>query len=97
MGSRRSRAEWESIVAEHLRLGGTLKRDAALLGVHPVTLQQWTKRLQGDAGAGGRLPRFVDVRGSDAPTGLRVRCGSVSLEFETLPPAAWMAELLGRC
>jgi hypothetical protein len=54
--TRRSTAEWEQIVAEHVRLGGTMKKDAALLGVHPVTLQQWTKRLSSAAVRGNGAP-----------------------------------------
>jgi DNA-binding transcriptional regulator YdaS (Cro superfamily) len=94
---RRSRAEWEGIVAEHIRLGGTLKRDAALLGVHPVTLQQWTKRLAprsgGESGAPGR---FVPVVG--APSGrVTVRVRDVVVEFESAPSVAWLVELAARC
>jgi hypothetical protein len=31
--TRRSKAEWEQIVAEHVRLGGTLEQPAAVLRV----------------------------------------------------------------
>jgi DNA-binding transcriptional regulator YdaS (Cro superfamily) len=91
--TRRSKAEWEQIVAEHVRLGGTLKKDAALLGVHPVTLQQWTKRLSSAAVRGNGAPaRFVPVAG--APSGrVTVRYRDVVVEFESAPLVAWVAEL----
>lgn len=95
--TRRSKAEWEQIVAEHVRLGGTLKKDAALLGVHPVTLQQWTKRLGSAAVRGSSPPaRFVPVVGG--PSGrVTVRYRDLVVEFDSAPSVAWLMELASRC
>jgi hypothetical protein len=84
-------------VAEHLRLGGTLKREAAELGVHPVSLQLWTNRLcAASAAEESAGAHFVPVVGR-GQVRLTVWFRDVVPEFEGLPSSAWLAELLARC
>ena len=100
MGGRRSRCQWQEICAAHAASGLTARQFAVLAGVNRHTLNwwRWTFRRGERAevpGGGGFVEVVEAVGGARARVVLRV--GGAALEFEALPPAAWVAELVSRC
>ena len=97
MAKRRGREFWQRLVDEYERRpkGVTQVEFASKHGVNLGTLQSWLYRLRRDQSAMTRhkpAPRFIEIETPVAPL-VRVRVGAVCVDFETLPPPAWVAEL----
>lgn len=100
MGGRRSRGQWRELCSAHAASGLTARAFAELAGVNRHTLNwwRWTLRREGrsEVAAGAGFVEVVEAVGG-ARARVRVLAGGVVLEFEALPPAAWVAELASRC
>ena len=97
MAKRRGREFWQRLFDEYERRpkGLTQAEFARKHGVNLGTLQSWLYRLRRDQKAMARVestPRFIEIEAPVAPL-VRVRVGAVCVDFETLPPPAWVAEL----
>ena len=104
MSKKRSRLEWERIVAERARRGETIVAAAMRHGVKAGTLAWWEhefrrQRNQTLPAVRGRAG-FVQLVSSPAPgdsrtlagspVAARLRLGDVHLELAEIPPAAWV-------
>lgn len=98
---RRGRSEWRELCAAREASGLTARAFAEQAGVNWNTLSWWGWRLRREARLDGApAPGFVEVVAA-APArttaALVVRVGALTLEFGSLPPAAWLAEVAARC
>lgn len=97
---RKSRREWTGLVEAWRVSGQTQVEFAAAHRVNVHSLRWWIYDLRKHAAAAEPARgRFVELGGSaeDAPaagSGVRVELEHAVLEFTTLPPAAWLRELL---
>lgn len=71
-------------------------------GINQSTFSKWRRRLAKETSNASALvavaePRFiaVDLPAAEKPL-VRVSLGAVTVDFETLPPPAWVAELAAR-
>jgi transposase-like protein len=68
-------------------------------GINQSTFSKWRRRFASETSALVSIaePRFVAVELPAAERPLvRVSLGAVTVDFETLPPPAWVAELAAR-
>jgi hypothetical protein len=97
----RTATQWERIVAEYEASGAAVRRFALRRGIAGSTLALRVRRQREAAEQALQAEPvhhagFVEVVGSSEASHLRIRTGSgVELEFGSLPPAAWVSELLG--
>jgi len=97
----RSRAFWKDVVAKFHASGLSQAAFARDIKVHPMTLNNWIKKLREEAITVAE-PQFLEVVPSGAasstaptwPTATRIVVGGVSVEFCDLPPVAYVTALL---
>ena len=104
MGQRRSREQWDRIVAAYVESGLSRAAFATAFGVPLGTLQYQLGR-RGRLGATGSSNErgFVEVPWSRSPPAasadtltVEVRLGDhLAIRASTWPPASWLAEVLG--
>jgi|GEM_PF-4059370 len=96
-GEKGGRAFWTTTVAELEHSGLRVAVFARSRGLNAASLYAWRRRLRVTDKQPGR---FLEVSTTTAPatsTAVRISLGALVLELDALPPAAWVAELLGRC
>lgn len=91
------RTDWEPIIEEYLAAPTSTHREfTEPRGLKLRTFRRWLRKLrrEREGAVVKRRSEFVEVElpTSSAPL-VRVALGDVSVEFETLPPPAWVAEL----
>lgn len=97
---RKTRQQWVGLVEAWRASGQTQVEFAAVHGVNVHTLRWWVHDLRAHSSAvGPARGRFVELGSAveDPPAqhaGVRVELEHAVLEFSTLPPAAWLRELL---
>lgn len=103
---RRGRAFWETLVLEFGQTRGmTQQAFAESKGVHIGTFRHWIYRLRQEQTPENRqgavVRRTVTTRSTadfvelefDRSVFVTVRLGNVNVDFSTVPPPAWVAEL----
>lgn len=97
---RMERSWWAAQVAAQMRSGLSQRAYCEERGVSLSSFARWRKRLERE-GSHAELAvveepvRFVEVElpvQAEKPL-VRVSLGAVTVDFETLPPPAWVAEL----
>lgn len=73
----------------------TVRAYAERHGVAASTLHRWRSQLREEK----HTPSFVEIETDERPafTGCVLTVGGVVLTLESLPPAAWVAELAAAC
>ena len=91
------RNDWEPIIEEYLAAPTPTHREfTEPRGLKLRTFRRWLLRLRRERQGAivKRTSEFVEVELPQVSVPLvRVAVGDVSVEFETLPPPAWVAEL----
>ena len=100
-GKRRGRSWWAAQVAAQARSGLSQRAFCEARGVSLSSFARWRKRLQvedepRELAVVEEPVRFVEVELPVQPAKplVRVSLGAVTVDFETLPPPAWVAELV---
>ena len=93
--TRRTREEWRRLCAGSFDSGMTVRAYAERHGVNANTLSWWRSQLRDELDS----PSFVEIAtGTSSPSGgSEVTVRSVVISLDSLPPAAWVAELAARC
>ncbi|MFT5993671.1 MAG: hypothetical protein ACI82G_002675 [Bradymonadia bacterium] len=98
----RSESDWSRICARHERSGMTARAFAEAHDLNYKTLLWWRSRLRSlaETPVESSAQRFVEV--VDEPlavsdVGVTIRCGNNVIECASLPPAAWVREVVGAC
>ena len=93
----RGRAYWTPIVEAFLDEPDISQREFCRnRGVSYRNFGRWLRKLRAEREKPGSLERqFVEVELPSPPSAplVRVQLGRVTVDFETLPPPAWIAEL----
>ena len=99
----RDREFWEPIVNEYERVreSVTHREFAARHGVAVGSFQAWLYQLRQERESVALQSEPVEFIDLDVPPSVvaplvRVRIGYVAVEFDTLPPPAWIVELAAR-
>lgn len=97
--SRKSKGKswWAAQIAAFERSGLSQRAFCETRGLSKSTFAKWRRRVQADATAlavADERPQFVELElpAVAAPL-VRVSIGRLHVDFETLPPPAWVAEL----
>lgn len=95
--TRRTREEWRRLCAGSFDSGMTVRAYAERHGVNANTLSWWRSQLRDEL----ESPSFVEIAtDTSSPSGgseVTVTVGSVVIGLDSLPPAAWVAELAATC
>lgn len=79
---RRSREDWEGLVARYQESGQTRKRFCAEMGIGESTLRRWCSRLrEGTAPAVSEAPVFVELPAQERGPGAAVPPWDVELQL----------------
>ena len=95
------RVFWRELCAEFGASGSgvTQKAFAAERGVNVKRFRKWLRRFRVEEGGTGvpeqSLARFVEIE-LPVVSLVRVCVGGVQVEFDVIPPPAWVAELATR-
>lgn len=93
----RGRAYWTPLVHAFLDAPDISQRDfCRRRGISYRNFGRWLRKLRAEREQPASLERrFLEVELPARPTAplVRVQIGRVSVDFETLPPPAWIAEL----
>ena len=93
--ARRTRDDWRELGAGSFDSGMTVRAYAQRHGVATSTLHRWRAQLRQEP----ELPSFVEIETDERTTvtWCVVTVGNVVVSLESLPPAAWLAELAAAC
>ena len=98
----KGRSWWSAQLAAWRSSGLSQRAFCERRGINQSTFSKWRRRLAKEAACRTALiapqePRFiaVDLPVPEKPL-VRVSLGAVTVDFETLPPPAWVAELAAR-
>ena len=92
----RGKSWWAAQVAAQQASGVTQREFCASRGLSPSSFARWKRRIRDEEAAVvvAERSRFIelDVPALSTPL-VRVNVGRLRVDFETLPPPAWVAEL----
>lgn len=93
--STRSRGQswWAAQMKAYEQSGMTQRTFCEEHGLAYSTFSSWRRRLSRENAVVLAAPRFVEIEIPQPAPRVRVQLGCVSVDFETLPPPAWVAEL----
>ncbi len=98
--SSKGKSWWSAQVAAWRSSGLSQRAFCEQRGLSPSTFGKWRRRLvheRSEALVSVKRPEFVAVEVPvQAKPLVRVSLGVVTVDFETLPPPAWVAELAAR-
>jgi hypothetical protein len=93
----RGRAYWAPLVeAYHSHPEVSQREFCRRRGISYRNFGRWLRKLRAERDQPGSVERrFVEIELPAQPTAplVRVQLGRVTVDFETLPPPAWIAEL----